>query len=197
MSFQADAKKRHRAEVGRILSGLKSCIEKAIREQQETPPHPRNAISVVVETAEGVRGTQHDSDGVRIEVKVGGRVVFAAYLLSVDCQGEIRIADVSSGYTVLPVLLVSTTSGLICKLVVSSVERCFDAVSGRVSISRDDMRWVSAAWVGLRKDGQEGDGEGDATVKLTYSLPPSDAVPGIKTFKLAFKQSQMEKMWQR
>lgn len=34
----------------------------------------------------GIRGTQHDAEGIVIEVKESERLIFTAYLLSIDCQ---------------------------------------------------------------------------------------------------------------
>ena len=168
-------------------------------------------FQVTVDGKHGIRGTQHDADGIMVEVKRGSKSVFTAHMLSVDCQEELQLEE-TTDYAILPVLLTSSTTGLIAKTVLGVVERFFDAVIGKIDVSQLDLKWMLAAWVRLGSgedekepaeseagnDGEEGSlrRKKDARVVATYELPQPGA-KGLKSMTVALKQGQLVKLWER
>ena len=109
---------------------------------------------MAVDGKPGIRGTQHDAVGITVEVERGSRSVFTAHMLSVDCQEELTLEGVER-YSILPVLLTSTATGPVARAVTGLVERFFDAVIGKISVSQIDLKWMLAAWVGLGTGDEE------------------------------------------
>ena len=152
-----------------------------------------------------------------VEVKRGSKSVFTAHMLSVDCQEELNLEDIGH-YSILPVLLTSTATGPVAKAVLGLVERFFDAVIGKVSVSQIDLKWMLAAWVRLGTDdeekrpapegeeaeapeaeapeaeGEEAQRQNNARVVATYEVP---VTKGLQTTTVTLKQEQLIKLWKR
>ena len=173
---------------------------------------------VAVDGKPGIRGTQHDAVGITVEVERGSRSVFTAHMLSVDCQEELTLEGVER-YSILPVLLTSTATGPVARAVTGLVERFFDAVIGKISVSQIDLKWMLAAWVGLgtgdeekkqpaaeAAEGEEGaeaeaapeaeeeQRPNNARVVATYEVP---STKGLQTTTVTLKQEQLIKLWKR
>ena len=168
----------------------------------------------MVDGKRGIRGTQHDAVGMMVEVKRGPKSVFTAHMLSVDCQEELNLEDIDR-YSILPVLLTSTATGPIAKAVLGLVERFFDAVIGKISVSQIDLKWMLAAWVRLgpeveekrpaeeeekeeaeapEAEVEEGRRQNYGRVVATYEVP---VTKGLQTTTVTLKQEQLIKLWKR
>ena len=169
----------------------------------------------MVDGKPGIRGTQHDAVGIMVEVKRGAKSVFTAHMLSVDCQEELNLEDIEH-YSILPVLLTSTATGPVAKAVLGLVERFFDAVIGKISVSQIDLKWMLAAWVRLGSGDEEkkkrpeveeqeeeapetegeveGQRQNNARVVATYEVP---VTKGLRTTTVTLKQEELIKLWKR
>ncbi len=157
----------------------------------------------------------------------------SAFLLATDAREEAELAGGGGGWSeasnkensneagpsktscssassaaVLPVLLLWGARPLASALV-DNLQRCFDCVVGRVPFAQEDLRWMSAMWAGMDKEGQKEDEEEEEEerrkrrettwVRLTYLMPPQGVANkgGRGTVEVELKQAQVAKLWDR
>lgn len=94
------------------------------------------------------------------------------------------------------------------RLLRNSLSKCFQGVSGAVCLE-EELPWIAAIWVGLRKETGEEDSESEAdreaalrrgSVKLTLGLPREEDAElrkAIRSVGVRFSQYDLIKFWQR